>query len=61
MKGKREQDRRENGENGNPITKVLREFRKSNPPSFKGSHDPDIAQVWMNQMEKIFEIMECNS
>lgn len=43
----------------NPITKVLGEFRKANPPSFVGSQNPIEAQNWMNQLEKTFGL--CNA
>lgn len=60
-KEKREQSRRKSEENNNSINKVLSEFRKFSPASFKGSHDPSVAQEWMNLIEKIFGVMECSS
>ena len=36
------------------------EFRKVNPPSFKGTYDPDVVDEWIKEMEKIFSIVTCN-
>ena len=35
-------------------------FRSSNPPSFKGTHEPDGAQEWLKRIEKIFRLMACS-
>ena len=38
----------------------LERFRKLGPPTFQGTADPMIAEVWLKQMEKIFVAMGCN-
>ena len=35
------------------------EFRKNKPPTFKGRYDPDGAQVWLKEIERIFRVMDC--
>ena len=37
----------------------LAEFRKNDPPSFRGEHDPRVAVEWLQGMEKIFRVMRC--
>ena len=32
---------------GNGINKLLNQFRKANPPSFRGEYDPDVAERWV--------------
>ena len=33
------------------------EFHKVNQPSFRGTYDPDAADEWIKEMEKIFSIL----
>ena len=35
------------------------EFRKANPPSFRGAFDPDKADEWVKAMEKVFSVLDC--
>ena len=35
------------------------EFKKANPPSFRGAFDPDKADEWVKAMEKVFSVLEC--
>jgi hypothetical protein len=35
----------------------LAEFRRHNPPKFEGDHDPDKADIWLQEIEKIFEVL----
>ena len=35
------------------------EFRKVNPPSFRGAFDPDKAEGWIKVMEKVFSVLAC--
>ena len=35
------------------------DFCKANPPSFRGAYDPDAANEWIKEMEKIFSILIC--
>lgn len=37
----------------------LAEFRRHNPPKFEGDHDPDKADLWLQEIEKIFEVLHC--
>ncbi|XP_027348099.1 uncharacterized protein LOC113859556 [Abrus precatorius] len=37
----------------------LSEFRKNQPSHFRGGFDPDGAQLWLEELEKIFEAMAC--
>ena len=37
------------------------EFKKANPPSFKGTSDPDKADEWVKAMEKIFSVLICTN
>ena len=34
------------------------EFQKNNPPTFKGRYDPDGAQTWLREIERIFRGMD---
>lgn len=58
IKEREERGRRKREKNSNSITRILGEFRKFNPPSFKGTYDPTTAQEWINLVEKIFEVIE---
>ena len=50
---------------GNPnvvglgAARQLSEFQKNNPPMFKGAYDPDGAQKWLKEIERIFRVTEC--
>ena len=35
------------------------EFHKANPPSFQGTYDPNVADEWIKEIEKIFSILTC--
>ena len=35
------------------------EFRKANPPNFRGVFNPDKADEWVNAMEKVLSILDC--
>ncbi|XP_004514096.1 uncharacterized protein [Cicer arietinum] len=37
----------------------LTEFRRQDPPKFKGEYDPDKADIWLQEIEKIFDILHC--
>lgn len=37
----------------------LMEFRRNNPSQFNGEYDPEKAELWIQEMEKIFEAMMC--
>ena len=36
------------------------EFRKANPPSFRGAYDLDKVDEWIKAMEKVFSILDCS-
>nr|XP_004515569.1 uncharacterized protein LOC101501792 [Cicer arietinum] len=38
----------------------ISEFRKNNPPPFRGSSDPVEAEEWLLKLEKIFRVMRCS-
>lgn len=38
---------------------VLGKFKKNNPSTFKGRYDPEGAQAWILESEKIFRVMAC--
>ena len=38
----------------------LERFKKLGPPTFQGTTDPMVVEVWLKQMEKIFVDMGCN-
>ena len=35
------------------------EFRKANPPSFRGAFDPNKVKEWIKAMEKVFSVLAC--
>ena len=37
------------------------EFRKVNPPSFRGDFEPDKADEWIKAMEKVFSVLDCTN
>ncbi|KEH17094.1 hypothetical protein MTR_0044s0040 [Medicago truncatula] len=43
--------------NANAEARMLETFMKKNPPTFKGHYDPDGAQTWLKEIERIFRVM----
>ncbi|XP_058747219.1 uncharacterized protein LOC131620235 [Vicia villosa] len=39
--------------------RALGKFQRKNPPIFEGEHEPDKAQAWLKEIEKIFRVMNC--
>ena len=37
----------------------LDRFQWNNPPTFNGGYNPDGAQNWIREIEKIFQVMAC--
>jgi len=37
----------------------LNHFQQNNPPGFNGGYNPDSAQNWIREIEKIFQVMTC--
>jgi len=44
---------------GNDGVRMLETFMRNHPPTFKGRYDPDGAQTWLKEVERIFE--SCNA
>src|SRR3954469_13561876 len=36
----------------------LGNFQRNNPPLFKGTHDPEGAQKWLKEIERIFRVID---
>ncbi|XP_058750119.1 uncharacterized protein LOC131623122 [Vicia villosa] len=51
------------GENANGAgigaNRKLAEFQWNNPPLFNDTHDPDGAQKWLKEIERIFWVIDC--
>ena len=48
------------GEAGAPVEyHGLDRFQRNNPPTFSGGYNPDGAQTWIREIEKIFRVMAC--
>jgi len=45
---------------GNDGVCILETFLRNHPPTFKGRYDPDGAQTWLKEVERIFRVMQCN-
>ncbi|XP_061357106.1 uncharacterized protein LOC133301486 [Gastrolobium bilobum] len=40
--------------------RILNAFRKHSPPHYKGGRDPIVALEWLQEMKRIFQVMECD-
>jgi len=49
-----------NGAAGDNGVRMLETFLRNHPPTFKGRSDPDGAQNWLKEIERIFRVMECS-
>ena len=38
---------------------TFEQFKKLNPPAFKGEFDPIVAESWILDLEKNFEVLNC--
>jgi len=45
---------------GNDGVRLLETFLRNHPPTFKGRYDPDGAQKWLKEIERIFRVMQCS-
>ncbi|AET02961.1 hypothetical protein MTR_8g059490 [Medicago truncatula] len=45
---------------GNGEVRMLETFLRNHPPAFKGMYDPDGAQSWLKEVERIFRVMQCS-
>jgi hypothetical protein len=43
----------------NADVRMLETFLRNHPPTFKGRYDPDGAQTWLKEVERIFRVMQC--
>jgi hypothetical protein len=43
----------------NAKVRMLETFLRNHPPTFKGRYDPDGAQTWLKEVERIFRVMQC--
>ncbi|CAJ2661835.1 unnamed protein product [Trifolium pratense] len=50
---------RDQREEAAAVARELRDFSQYNPPKFNGEHDPDKADRWLEDIEKIFEMLHC--
>jgi hypothetical protein len=46
---------------GGPDEMKLDRFMRNNPMTFKGRHDPEGAQCWLESIERIFRVMACTN
>jgi hypothetical protein len=44
----------------NDGVRLLETFLRNHPPTFKGRYDPDGAQQWLKEIERIFRVMQCS-
>jgi hypothetical protein len=43
----------------NAEKRMLETFLRNHPPTFKGRYDPDGAQTWLKEIERVFRVMQC--
>ena len=43
----------------NAKARMLETFMRNHPPTFKGRYDPDGAQTWLKEIERVFRVMQC--
>ena len=48
------------GVGSNDGVTMLETFLRNHPPTFKGRYDPDGAQTWLKEVERIFWVMHCS-
>ena len=44
----------------NDGSRLLETFQRNKPPTFEGRYDPDGAQEWLKEIERIFRLMHCS-
>src|SRR3954451_2353845 len=44
---------------GTGADRQLGNFQRNNPPLFKGTHDPEGAQKWLKEIDRIFRVIDC--
>ncbi|XP_020208713.1 uncharacterized protein LOC109793665 [Cajanus cajan] len=48
------------GSTGSHASRDMAEFKKCSPPQFRGDADPDVADHWICELEKIFSVLGCS-
>ncbi|MQL87205.1 hypothetical protein Taro_019747 [Colocasia esculenta] len=48
-----------NNNNNRGAGELHRNFRNLNPPRFSGTTDPDEAENWLKETERVFRVMQC--
>jgi len=48
------------GAGANDGVRMLETLLRNHPPTFKGRYDPDGAQTWLKEVERIFRVMLCS-
>ena len=43
---------------GGEGVRMLETFLRNHPPTFKGRYDPDGAQTWLKEVERIFRLLQ---
>ncbi|KEH15948.1 hypothetical protein MTR_0420s0020 [Medicago truncatula] len=43
----------------NAEVRMLETFLRNHPPTFKGRYDPDGAQTWLKEIQRVFHVMQC--
>ena len=52
-------ERNQNRQEGNNEARAMADFQKNDPPKFSRGTDPEGAQLWIKEIEKIFRVMGC--
>ena len=47
------------GGGGAVVYHGLDRFPRNNPPTFNGDYDPESAEAWLREIEKIFRVTKC--
>jgi hypothetical protein len=47
------------GAGANAEVRMLETLLRNHPPTFKGRYDPDGAQTWLKEIERVFRVMQC--
>ena len=45
--------------NANAEARMLETFLRNHHPTFKGRYDPDGAQTWLKEIERVFRVRQC--
>ncbi|KAL3722148.1 hypothetical protein ACJRO7_034501 [Eucalyptus globulus] len=44
-----------------PMHKLVEQFLKLNPPRFSGASNPEVATLWIHELEKVFALLKCSN